>query len=112
MFVQLDDGTVCLEVQVGGDRFILGDQIVGPNGIILLDAQLLCILFEGTQIRLGSTVSKLHGRTLSVFTKVRCSKRSRGLPELYVYLDGMLQTLKEIYMQIIYTVTTSCSISI
>ena len=31
MFVQLDDGTVCLEVQVGGDKFILGDQIVGPQ---------------------------------------------------------------------------------
>ena len=30
MFVQLD-GTVCLEVQVGGDKFILGDQIVGPQ---------------------------------------------------------------------------------
>lgn len=29
----------------------------------MLDAQLLYILFEGTQIRLGSTVSKLHGRT-------------------------------------------------
>ena len=36
MFVQLDDETVCLEVQVGGDRFILGDQIVGPQGDHLL----------------------------------------------------------------------------
>ena len=31
MFVQLDNGTVCLKVQVGGDKFILGDQIVGPQ---------------------------------------------------------------------------------
>lgn len=31
MFVQIDDETVCLEVQIGGDRFILGDQIVGPQ---------------------------------------------------------------------------------
>ena len=31
IFVQLDDGTVCLKVQVGGDKFILDDQIVGPQ---------------------------------------------------------------------------------
>ena len=30
MFIQLD-GTVRLEVQVGGDKFILGDHIVGPQ---------------------------------------------------------------------------------
>ena len=31
MFVQLNDGTIRLEVQVGGNKFILGDQIVGPQ---------------------------------------------------------------------------------
>lgn len=31
MFVSLKGGTVGLEVQVGGDRFILGDQVVGPQ---------------------------------------------------------------------------------
>lgn len=31
MFVHLDDGTDCFEVQLGGDKFILGNQIVGPQ---------------------------------------------------------------------------------
>lgn len=96
IFVQLDDGTVRLEVQVGGDKFILGDQIVGPQRDHLIGRAAAVHLARRITDTTWKYCLKRHGRTLSVLTKVRCLKGSRGLPELYVNWDGMLRRLKGI----------------
>lgn len=77
-----------LKSRSGVIKFILDDKTVGPQRDHVFGRATVVLLAwrnAELQIQLGNPVLKRQGRTLSAFTKVRCLKGSRGLPELYVY---------------------------